>query len=219
MDQPTARPQTASAAPNHPRVTREEMEKRVARFEDIKQRPIPVMFIDSVLPGHYRMNYAVVGDTASENPDFDPALPQPHRFQIGMFMCPPGNGPAYHTHDYIELFMPLTGRFRFFWGNDMNAAPEGYIDIGPWDVISLPPGVWRKFENTSNEDAWCFAVLEAHQVFAGKDPYWAPEVERQAAEHGFKADERGKMIMPDNYQEVKRQIQDALEHRAPFPSR
>lgn len=197
----------------HPRVSNEEMMKRIVRFEDLKQHGIPLMFIDSILPGHWRMNYAVIGDTASENPDFKPAIEAPHKFQIGMFCCPPGCGPAYHTHDYIEMFMPLTGQWRYYWGNNPDAPPEGEALIGPWDMISLPPGLWRGFENASGEDAWCFAVLEPHNVFASKDPYWAPHVEQAAREHGFFADERGKMIKPDNYEQLKRQMEDRLLHR------
>src|SRR5689334_19392033 len=55
------------------------MEGRIVRFADLRQNGTPVMFIDSVLPGHYRMNYSVVGDTASENPDFRSMLAAPHR--------------------------------------------------------------------------------------------------------------------------------------------
>jgi hypothetical protein len=125
----------------HPKFSNEDMFKRIVRFSDLRQGGTPLMFIDSVIPGHRRMNYAVVGDTASENPDYRPALTDPHSFQIGMVMAPPGNGPAYHTHDYIEAFMPLSGHWRFCWGNDPEGAPEGETVVGPWDWISLPPGL------------------------------------------------------------------------------
>lgn len=194
----------------HPRVTSDEMQQRIVRFSDVKQRGIPLMFIDSILPRHHRLNYAIVGDTASENPDFQPILTQPHRFQIGMVNAPPGCGPAYHTHDYIELFMPLTGRWRYYWGNDPAGVPEGEAFLEPWDMISLPPGLWRGFENVSAEPAWLFAVLEPHDVFQGKDPYWAPQVVKQAAEFGFHADELGKMIKPDNYDTLCQQMEAEL---------
>ena len=53
------------------------MEGRIARFADLKHNGTPIMFIDSVLPGHYRMNFSVIGDTASENPDFKPMITRP----------------------------------------------------------------------------------------------------------------------------------------------
>jgi quercetin dioxygenase-like cupin family protein len=198
----------------HPKVSPEEMEERIFRFEDIdgKGSPIgvPLMFIDSILPGHLRMNYAVVGDTASEDPDHQPILGQPHKFQIGMFMCPPGNGPAWHTHDYIELFMPLSGRFRFFYGNDPDGEAEGETVIGPWDMISLPPGLWRGFENVGEKDAWCFAVLEQHEAYAGRDPYWPEWLIEQARDRGLEVDDKGKMVKPPNFEELRDEVEAKL---------
>src|SRR3954467_1567187 len=102
------------------------MQGRIARWTEVRKKGIPVMFIDSVLPGHYRMNYAVVGDTASENPDYEPAITAPHKFQIGMFEAPPGNGPGWHTHTYVEMFVPLTGNWRFVYGEDPG-DPDGEV--------------------------------------------------------------------------------------------
>jgi hypothetical protein len=114
------------------------MQGRVSRFADMKQNGTPVMFIDSVLPGHYRMNYSVIGDTASENPDFSPMITVPHKFQIGMFEAPPGNGPGWHTHTYVEMFVPLTGRWRFCYGLDGENPDDllGEYTLEPWDAIS-----------------------------------------------------------------------------------
>jgi quercetin dioxygenase-like cupin family protein len=199
---------------DHKVYTNEEMLARVVRFEELKDKGIPLMFIDSILPGHQRMNYAVIGDTASENPDYenDVALRSPHRFQIGMVMAPPGNGPAYHTHDYIEAFMPLTGRWRFYWGNDPEGPPLGETEIGQWDLISLPPGLWRKFENISSEDAWLLGILEEHSVFTGKDPYWSRVVIEQARQYGFEADGAGRMVKPANYEELNEKMRLKLLH-------
>ncbi|MGQ0603910.1 MAG: cupin domain-containing protein [Anaerolineales bacterium] len=194
----------------HPKVTPEEMNQRIIRFTELKKQGTPLMFIDSVIPRHYRMNYAVIGDTASENPEFKPLLNQPHKFQIGVVNAPPGCGPAYHTHDYIEMFMPLTGRWRYYYGNDPEGAPEGEAILEPWDMISLPPGLWRGFENISDEPAWLFAVLEPHEVFAGKDPYWAQHIVQQAEAFGFHADERGKMVKPENYAEHRQRVEALL---------
>src|SRR3954467_14808882 len=94
------------------------MAGRIARWSDVQRNGVPVMFIDSVLPGHYRMNYAVIGDTASENDVYAPAITTPHKFQIGMFEAPPGNGPGWHTHTYVEMFVPLTGTWKFTYGDN-----------------------------------------------------------------------------------------------------
>lgn len=196
----------------HPQVSPDEMMARVVRFGDYtKEKAIPLMFIDSLIPGHHRLNYAVVGDTASENPDYDVLISQPHKFQIGMFKAMPhGNGPAYHTHDYIEVFLPLEGKWRFYFGNEPEGDPEGEVILEKWDMISFPPGLWRGFENISDEPAWCFAVLEPHEAFQGKDPYWAPQVIRKAKEYGFESDADGRMIKPPNFAELNDQLLEKM---------
>jgi mannose-6-phosphate isomerase-like protein (cupin superfamily) len=122
------------------------MHNRIVRFKDLKKQGIPLMFIDSILPGHQRMNYTVIGDTASENPDFSPNISDPHKFQIGMFCAMPDSGPAYHTHDYTEMFLILSGSWRFYWGEDPEADPEDEAILERWDMITLPPKLWRGFE-------------------------------------------------------------------------
>jgi len=183
----------------HPKISNEEMLSRVARFEDIKDKGVALMFIDSILPSHQRLNFSIIGDTASENPTYEPAITQPHKFQIGMCMALPGCGPAYHTHDYV------------YWGNDPDGEPDGEVNLGVWDMISFPPGLWRGFENIGDEPAWFFAVLDPHTVFEGKDPYWAESVVKEAEAYGFYADESGKMIKPDNYDELEKEMRAKLE--------
>ncbi|NWF71045.1 MAG: cupin domain-containing protein [Chloroflexi bacterium] len=192
----------------HPKYTAEGMAKRVVRFDELKHQGIPLMFIDSILPQHWRMNYAVIGDTASENPDFAAkrAITDPHKFQIGMGFAPPGCGPAWHTHDYVEMFFILEGQWRFVWGyNEDPEKPDGEFILNKWDMISLPAGVWRRFEVCGAGIGWFFAVLEAHEVFTGKDPYWPPSVIQQAEAMGFRADEAGQMVKPANYDQLNQQ--------------
>ena len=188
------------------------MPNRIVRFSDYtKEHAMPLMFIDSVLPGHHRLNYAVIGDTASENPDFKPMVTLPHHFQIGMFKAmPDGNGPAFHTHDYVEIFLPLEGKWRFYWGNDSEGGPEGEAILEKWDLISFPPGLWRGFENIDTKPAWCFAVLEEHGVFEGQDPSWAPSVIRRAKEKGFGVDENGQMTKPPDFEELNEMMLEKM---------
>jgi quercetin dioxygenase-like cupin family protein len=191
------------------------MQSRVARWEDIQGKGIPVMFIDSVLPGHYRMNYSVVGDTASENPDYEVAIAEPHKFQIGMFEAPPGNGPGWHTHTYVELFMPLSGTWRFVYGQDPDDPEDNVTEVllGPWDVISFPPGLYRRFENASDENAVGFAVLDPHDVFDHKDPIWPDWMVQKAAEAGLAADENGRMVKPDNFADIEADVTAKINRR------
>ena len=58
-------------------------------------------------------------------------------------------------------------------------------------------------------------MLESHEVFEGKDPYWSPTVVRQAAAMGFQSDESGKMIKPDNFEEINKEILDKVYDARP----
>lgn len=190
------------------------MEGYISRFDELLKRPTSLMFIDSPLEHHQRLNYAVIGDTASENPNFEPLITKPHGFQIGMVKAEPGNGPAYHTHDYIECFVPLTDhKWRFYWGETEDQATQETI-IEKWDLISLPPKLWRGFEVLPGEDgpAWLFAVLEAHDVFKFKDPYWSPYVIKAAERVGYVADETGKMVKtPENVSDLENELLERIK--------
>jgi len=41
---------------NHPKQTQESMAARVMRFDELKHKGIPILFIASMLPGHQRLN-------------------------------------------------------------------------------------------------------------------------------------------------------------------
>lgn len=77
-------------------------------------------------------------------------------------------------------------------------------------MISFPPKLLRGFENISDQPAWCFAVLEKHDVFESKDPHWAPSVIRKAKEYGFEADETGRMIKPHNLEELNAEMLEKM---------
>ena len=191
------------------------MEGRIVRFADMKENGTPIMFIDSILPGHYRMNFSVIGDTASENPNFRPMMQSPHKFQIGMFEAPPGNGPAWHTHDYVELFMPLTGRWRYLWSTDAEDPESSAREqiLGPWDVISFPPDLMRRFEVASDENAWGFAVLDPHDHFTGPDPRWPAFMLDAARERGLVTDADGKLVIPDDFAELEAEVTAKINGR------
>ncbi len=60
------------------------------------------------------------------------------------------HGPMMHNHDTNETFIPMTGTWRASWENE-NGEVE-YVDLGPLDVVSFPPGMIRRFENVSKGD-------------------------------------------------------------------
>ncbi len=137
-------------------VARAEMLKRVARFKQLKGSDggLP----DSKLPESRRKLYAVIGfdkpktdSNAATSPVGDdassmPAIPIAEGFNLGYCKARPGKGPLMHNHDTNETFIALTGRWRCEWNE---GAGLEYVDLEPYDVISFPVGVARRFMNVT----------------------------------------------------------------------
>lgn len=121
--------------------TPEEMEKRVARFDQL-QCP-PDRYPDSQLAGHQRKNYLVVGTGILVKGGNDPmsAIKISEGFQLSYGKMRPGNGPKLHNHDTNETFVAIKGTWRVIWGLDEANA----IDLRPLDVCAIPPFVPRRF--------------------------------------------------------------------------
>src|SRR5690348_13902904 len=140
--------------------SREEMMKRVARFRDLKGSDggLP----DSPLPECRRKLFAVIGfqpPDASGAATTSPvgadasamtAIPIAEGFNLGYCKARPGKGPLMHNHDTNETFIPMTGRWRCEW-NEGDAIE--HVDLNPYDVISFPPGVARRFMNVTFDEA------------------------------------------------------------------
>lgn len=135
--------------------TREEMLARVARYADLtgSKHGLP----DSELPECERELISVVGFRPPENEvtEMSPlgkenarsaAIDISEGFNLGFIRAKPGKGPLMHNHDTNETFMPITGTWRCEWneGDDLE-----FVDVGPLDVVSLPPGVIRRFMNVT----------------------------------------------------------------------
>ena len=78
-------------------------------------------------------------------------------FNLGYCKAKPGHGPEMHNHDTNETFIPMTGTWRASW-EDENGKVE-YVDLGPMDVVSFPPGMIRRFENVTKGDPNEEAIL------------------------------------------------------------
>jgi quercetin dioxygenase-like cupin family protein len=141
-------------------VSRAEMLKRVAFFKDLKGSDggLP----DSKMKGCIRTLYNVIGfqppngeGGAVTSPVGDEAsrlaaIKISEGFNLGYCRAKPGNGPMMHNHDTNETFIPMTGTWRCSWENE-NGEVE-FVDAGPLDVVSFPPGVARRFENVTAGD-------------------------------------------------------------------
>jgi hypothetical protein len=134
---------------------REDMLKRVARFRHLKGSDggLP----DSPLPECRRKLFNVIGFQPPENGNSPvganassmPAIPITEGFNLGYCKAKPGKGPLMHNHDTNETFIPMTGRWRCEW-NEGDALQ--YVDLDPYDVISFPVGVARRFLNVTYDE-------------------------------------------------------------------
>jgi len=139
--------------------SRGEMMKRVARFKTLKGSDggLP----DSKLPECRRKLYAVIGfqppmsdSAAVTSPVGDrasamPAISIAEGFNLGYCRAKPGKGPLMHNHDTNETFIAMTGKWRCEW-NEGDAME--YVDLDPYDVISFPVGVARRFMNVTYDE-------------------------------------------------------------------
>jgi mannose-6-phosphate isomerase-like protein (cupin superfamily) len=163
----------------------DEMAQRVARFKALK--PSRKAFIDSLIPGHEREIFNVIGRGVTEDTTLNPAITDARDFNLTLVQAEPGKGAALHAHPTVEVFMALSGRWSVFWGD----GGEQEIVLEQWDTISVPPGVMRGFRNAGAEAGYLMAILggtEAGHVT------WAPEVLERAKETGLALDAEGNLI-------------------------
>jgi hypothetical protein len=148
-------------------LSRAEMMKRVARFNDLKgfDGGLP----DSKMPGCIRTLFNVIGfqppqgsGGAVTSPVGDDAaqlaaIKISEGFNLGYCKAKPGNGPMMHNHDTNETFIAMTGRWRASWENEQGRVE--HVDLEPLDVVSFPPGMIRRFENVTLGDPNVESIL------------------------------------------------------------
>ena len=166
-------------------ISKEEMLKRVARFKELQ--PSRQAFVDSLIPGHERAIFNVIGRGVTEDTSLNPAITDARDFNLTLVQAAPRKGAALHSHTTVEVFIPLSGEWAIYWGDN----GENEIVLGPWDTISVPPGVMRGFRNAGNEEGHLMAILGGTD--AGKVA-WAPAVLERARQTGLALDEQGNLI-------------------------
>ena len=143
-------------------VSQAEMAARIARFSD--QESQSALYAEAIgIPREaYEVMaaetlYLMMAPTEQGGPMAqNPAITGDSGMSIIIARCPPGDKPLLHAHHYtIESFMCLTGRFRIRWGSQA----DQHIDLEPHDMIAVPPGVDRQFENISDDEALLLVII------------------------------------------------------------
>ena len=163
------------------------LERRLVRYADLV--PCLNAFVDSRTPGSdAKENFTIVGPGVSENPNQHVHVPEPHGYNIGAARQPPGCLNSQHSHLTAEVFVVHSGEWAFRYGVD---ATDGEVRLSPGDTISIPPMMFRGFENVGEEVGFLFAVL-------GRDDpgkvTWAPRVFELARDYGLVLLEGGRLV-------------------------
>lgn len=168
-------------------MTLNDMEARIVRYGEL--RPCKTAFIDAHTPGSdQKENFTIIGGGVSESADQHVHIAIPHGFNIGAAGQPPKCRNSLHSHRTAEVFFVLKGRWRFFWGR-WGTAGEVVMEEG--DIINIPTGIFRGFENIGTDYGMIMAVLGGDD--AGGGVIWAPQVIADAQAHGLILGENGKL--------------------------
>jgi mannose-6-phosphate isomerase-like protein (cupin superfamily) len=164
--------------------SREQMMKCVARFSDLYRADHSLP--DCHVPGYERTLVNVIGfappqasaDVRAYSPVGDQAKPYISHLKAGFGVAfveaEPGKGVMMHNHDTNETFMPVAGTWRVTWEGDQG---NDSVELGPLDLISVPPQMQRQFHCLSAPAGQAKGVLLV--VIGGDQPSaeFSPEAE------------------------------------------
>ena len=199
-------------------MTPNEIEKKIVRYGDLI--PCKTAFIDAHTPGsNQKENLTIIGGGVSESADQHVQLRETPGFNIGAAGQPPQCRNSLHIHTTAEVFFVLKGRWRFFWGRWGTA---GEVTLEEGDIINIPTGIFRGFENIGSEYGMIMAILGGDD--AGGGVTWAPQVIEDAAEHGLILGENGRLYdskkdesLPSNIKPMPTLSENALS-KVPEPT-
>jgi len=145
------------------RPTAQEMHRCVARFSDLTRcdEGLP----DMQLPECRRAFLNVLGfDQPSGEGRFSPFGDKARArvshltagFGISFIQAAPGKGVLMHTHDTVETFMAMKGRWKVQWEG---ADGDDHVVLEPLDFIACPVGVQRRFECVAPPDGEAEGLL------------------------------------------------------------
>ncbi|MEO7402332.1 MAG: cupin domain-containing protein [Burkholderiales bacterium] len=147
-----------------------EMAERVARFKSLA--PTKASFKEETVgvPGAaYELIaahsvFSMLAPPNNKRNAAKPAVVGAPGLEIVMAQCPPGQGPSLHAHgETHEIFVCMSGRYEIIWGDQ----GEHSLTLDPCDMCAVPPGVYRRFRNVSEDpDAKLLVLVHGEKTFA-----------------------------------------------------
>ena len=189
-----------------------EMEKRIVRYGELI--PCRTAFIDAHTPGsNEKENFTIIGAGVSESAEQHVHIRETPGFNIGAAGQPPKCRNSLHCHRTAEVFFVLKGRWRFFRGRYGTA---GEVTLEEGDIINIPTGIFRGFENIGSDYGMIMAILGGDD--AGGGVIWAPQVIDDAGSHGLVLGENGRLYdtklgicLPENINPMPRLTEEELK--------
>ncbi|MCY3772334.1 MAG: cupin domain-containing protein [Gemmatimonadetes bacterium] len=175
-------------------IGKKDMLARTARFKQLL--PGTEAFVDTRLPEYRREIFNVIGEGVTEDAGLGVAISAVEGFNVTYIGAGPGKGAALHSHDTVEVFFAMTGRWALYWGDD----GEQEIEMDTLDMISVPAGVMRGFRNIGESHAYMMAIHGATD--AGRVT-WSPKILKRALETGLVLDAEGYLIERDAESEAR----------------
>ena len=130
------------------------MQARIARYDQLeplevqKNSSIPLEAADIVWS---RKLLSVIGLDEGLDTPINSAAPivGAGGITVTYAACPPGTGPSLHAHQKTyETFTVMKGRFEVYWNDDGSERTQ----LGMFDAISVPLGVFHGFTNISDQE-------------------------------------------------------------------
>jgi quercetin dioxygenase-like cupin family protein len=157
----SATPQEETAMTNIHTPTREELERRVSRYGELKemttrskelagisQDAVDIIFARKIMP-------VILDNTKNPFGSYAPIIGAAGTTMF-ISILPPGQGPCLHSHNgTYETFMVLEGRIEYHIGEPIAHR----ITLDKWDAFSCPPFIYRGFRNVGTTDAVQLTVI------------------------------------------------------------
>ncbi|MCA1191407.1 cupin domain-containing protein [Saccharopolyspora sp. 6V] len=160
----------------------EKMRRRVVTQEDLEWCSTP--FLGSHVTGGGAELALVVGFGMTEDLDQEPRIHNPHGHNIAWLRAEPGAGVPGHRIEETQVLMVKEG----LWEVTVNDHEPVVVELGEWDMLSVPPGAWRGIRNVG-EDSGKLVVINSGDGRVRLD--WDEEVVKAAADAGYSIDHNG----------------------------
>ena len=161
-----------------------DMSSRIARFKDLKPYKQSIMEgtgipAEAVEIVSAKSVYPIMSPEGWEGRSKVAPVKGMNGLTVTIAECPPGNNPGLHSHSHtVENFFCLNGKFRISWGEN----GENSTELEPLDFISVPAGVYRDFNNISDETARLLVMIQSVEGDVKDEVVYHPHVGQEIIE-------------------------------------